>query len=159
MSFSLASTNLFFLSTRHTFRHVNRRALIQSQCRFFSGTSQQGMYDEMLQAASEIKDYNYRSYFTRRVTQDMQEGKINWSIKVCFKRPKYDRSPNPLLKCKNLLAAIFIKKMGLQKFLNLIVDLNSWSFLVKLSLLGMGRYIGFTFGLKTPEWRFLTEAC
>ena len=33
------------------------------------------MYDEMLQAASEIKDYNYRSYFTRRVTQDMQEGK------------------------------------------------------------------------------------
>ena len=28
----------------------------------------------MLATANEIKDYNYRSYFTRRVTQDMESG-------------------------------------------------------------------------------------
>ena len=39
----------------------------------FASASQKGVYDEMLQVASEIKDYNYRTYFTRRVTQDMQE--------------------------------------------------------------------------------------
>ena len=72
MSFSLASSRLTLLSTRHTLGHLNRSSLISSQRRLFSSSANQGVYDEMLQAASEIKDYNYRSYFTRRVTEDMQ---------------------------------------------------------------------------------------
>ena len=37
-----------------------------------TNSQQKEIYTEMLATANEIKDYNYRSYFTRRVTQDME---------------------------------------------------------------------------------------